>query len=61
MTDEQIKMGIAGCFGGGIVLLEEAVFLFLKGVIADRDRRIERLEKEVKEYEELLAKITPKR
>jgi hypothetical protein len=51
MTDEQIKMGIAGCLSSGIVLKEEAVFYFLKGVVADRDRRIAELEKRVKELE----------
>jgi hypothetical protein len=40
MTDEQIKMGIAGAFNGQAADRQAGLFWFVKGVIADRDKEI---------------------
>jgi hypothetical protein len=43
MTDEQIRMGIAGCFHKNIKDPDKALQQFLKGVFADKDAEIARL------------------
>jgi hypothetical protein len=53
MTDEQIKMGIAGAFNWQIAdagNTQNALFLFVKGVIAERDKEIAALQAQCESY-----------